>query len=284
MKLPTDKIRLQLFMILAAGFLFLPICLAGHGERGEKSSGAAETNIIDSRQAIHNQSGLILIDLREPAKFRSLHIPGSLNLPFYSLKTKAYLKRESLVLVEGGLTDLSDVAIKLKALGFGSVSILQHGLYGWHLVDGPLEGDLFEVNKLGLMARDRLARIKNKKDWLFVSFTQPPKGFDTGGFVVASIEKSSLEAKIFEVLSLKEKDKNVLFLDHAGELQTGILVALKKAGDPRAFCLAGGMETFLSFQNGTLPKESTARIQKSVGAFSNDHHKITSSDCGCGKN
>ena len=43
---------------------------------------------------------LLLVDIRPAAAFGKLRIPGSLNIPLYAIKTKTFLKKHDLVLID----------------------------------------------------------------------------------------------------------------------------------------------------------------------------------------
>ena len=45
---------------------------------------------------------ITLIDVRNPEDFARLHIPGSLNIPLYAVKTKVFLKSFPIVLINAG--------------------------------------------------------------------------------------------------------------------------------------------------------------------------------------
>jgi len=72
----------------------------------------------------------VVIDVRSAEKNRLAHIPGSLNLPFYQVKTKAYLKYQNIILVNEGhdLEPLLDETSLLLSQKFSSVQVLEGGV------------------------------------------------------------------------------------------------------------------------------------------------------------
>ena len=83
-----------------------------------------------------------LVDVRRQEVFERLHIPGSINIPLYAVKTKTYLKPVPVVLVNEGLryADLQYECRRLEGHGF-KVSILDGGLPAWIQKGGRLSGN-----------------------------------------------------------------------------------------------------------------------------------------------
>lgn len=92
----------------------------------------------------------VLVDVRPSIDFGNLRIPASLNIPSHAIKTKSFLKSESLVLLNAGndYRRLKDLAEELIKFGFSSVSILKGGLNGWMQSGGALTGNIFERKKI----------------------------------------------------------------------------------------------------------------------------------------
>ena len=76
---------------------------------------------------------LLIVDIRNRTDYSRYHIRNSLNLSFYKLKTKAYLKNRNIVLVGYGY-DSGRLARKCGELiqsGFRHVWYFQDGILGW---------------------------------------------------------------------------------------------------------------------------------------------------------
>jgi len=86
---------------------------------------------------------ITLIDIRNPEDFARLHIPGSLNIPLYAVKTKAFLKSFPIVLINEGLyySPLESECRQLADLGFKAF-ILDGGLPAWKQTGSRFVGDL----------------------------------------------------------------------------------------------------------------------------------------------
>jgi len=90
-----------------------------------------------------------LVDVRSPGDFARLHIPGSLNIALYAVKTKVFLKSFPIVLINAGFhySPLAAECRKLRDMGF-KVFILDGGLPAWKRKGSPLVGDLFVVAEM----------------------------------------------------------------------------------------------------------------------------------------
>lgn len=104
-------------------------------------------------QDIKRKRDVSLIDVRGRHEFDAVHIPGSINIPLYSIKTKPFLKTGRLVLVGNGhlYGPLADECEKLAEKGFHA-SILWGGLNAWKQKGLDLEGDVFEAEKINLIS------------------------------------------------------------------------------------------------------------------------------------
>ena len=113
---------------------------------------------------------VILVDVRNSDEFQKVRIPGSINIPLFTLKTKAFLKPKSLVLLNNGLGygALELECRQLKDHGFQSIRILYGGLNYWRGVKGPLEGDFFAINELAYIWPAEYFVDRNYDDWLVI--------------------------------------------------------------------------------------------------------------------
>ena len=81
-------------------------------------------------QQLKEKQHIVLVDVRDANDFEKFRIPGSLNIPFFALKTKTFLKKKSLVMINEGFSysRLEQGCLRLRNAGFASVSILDGGL------------------------------------------------------------------------------------------------------------------------------------------------------------
>jgi rhodanese-related sulfurtransferase len=84
----------------------------------------------------------VFVDVRSAEAFKNGHIQGSVNIPFYAVKTKGFLKNRMVVLVDAGFGVPSTEALcrSLREGGFSSVSVLRSGIRGWVASGGKLGG------------------------------------------------------------------------------------------------------------------------------------------------
>lgn len=114
-----------------------------------------------------------LIDLRSPKDFQRLHIPGVLNIPAHSLKTKTFLKTKHLILFNEGHSyqALETLYLSLRKVGFNKLSILEGGLNLWHKEIGELVGDLRNLDKI---TPAQFFPERNYEHWRIVNISQQP--------------------------------------------------------------------------------------------------------------
>jgi rhodanese-related sulfurtransferase len=96
---------------------------------------------------------ITLVDVRSPEDFERLHIPGSLNISLHAVKTKDFLKSDSVVLIHEGFqySLLATECRQLSDMGF-KVHILDGGLPAWERSGKRLAGDLFALDKMKIVS------------------------------------------------------------------------------------------------------------------------------------
>ena len=115
---------------------------------------------------------ITFVDVRNPEDFARLHIPGSLNIPLYAVKTKVFLKSFPIVLVNAGFhyTPLEAKCRKLKDIGF-KVFILDGGLPAWKRKGSPLVGDLFALAEMQAVSPQVFFRGKDCENTLVIDIS-----------------------------------------------------------------------------------------------------------------
>lgn len=91
----------------------------------------------DKAEALLQQNGVVILDVREPAEFEMGHLPGSVNVPrglleFMVGNHPALTDPQATVLLyckNGGRSTLA--AHTLKQMGFDQVYMLVDGFDGW---------------------------------------------------------------------------------------------------------------------------------------------------------
>jgi len=112
----------------------------------------------------------LLIDVRDWQAFQRYRIPGSLNIPPHTLKTKTFLKSKHLILLNEGHSyhQLEKLVLTLKSAGFRQLSILEGGLNQWLKHKGPLLGDLLAPSEIQKMIPAQFWPERNYQHWLVI--------------------------------------------------------------------------------------------------------------------
>jgi rhodanese-related sulfurtransferase len=111
--------------------------------------------------------GVMLVDVRRAQDFARYHIPGSINIPAFALKTKPFLKERTLVLVDDGRRPrrLEATCRDLRRRGFRQVRVLHGGLRAWRHALGPLTGDELARAELGRLMPADLVLEQDQARW-----------------------------------------------------------------------------------------------------------------------
>lgn len=104
----------------------------------------------DLEERLQLNPGLLIVDVREPQEYNSMHIPGSLNVPRGILESACEWDyeetepelvrardREVAVVCRSGYRSIL-AANSLQVLGYENVVSLQTGVRGWKDYDQPL--------------------------------------------------------------------------------------------------------------------------------------------------
>jgi len=139
------------------------------------------------------------VDVRSSAEYDRYHITGSINIPLHQVKTKEFLKKMSVVLVNDGRStaDLEKTCVDLKQVGFDHVTVLEGGLFAWRANKRPLEGDPLAQAKLNRMSADEMIEERKKPNLYVIDVSTTGKHKDLNAW---------LPAKIIVIQSKSKKD------------------------------------------------------------------------------
>lgn len=114
---------------------------------------------------LRQKQPLTLVDVRNTDDFQRLHIPGSLNLALYAVKTKIFLKSFPMVLLNEGFQYrlLESECRQLKDMGF-NVLILEGGVTAWAQKGNALVGDLFALEDMQMISPQVFFREKDSQN------------------------------------------------------------------------------------------------------------------------
>jgi rhodanese-related sulfurtransferase len=210
---------------------------------------------MESVLSLKKTQEMVLADLRAPAEFDMFRIPGSIRIPLYAVKTKAFLKDKPLVLIAEGYPNsaLERGCRNLRESGFKRVFLLSGGLSYWKEKNGPLEGDVFsqqEVNKVppGVFYRER-----HSMNWLVIDLSIPGEEPVIPRAVRLPFAGDN-EAFISELRQAIEKNpgpssRALLICDENGQSYCAIEPLIRKGKINRAFYLEGGLQAYKVFLN-----------------------------------
>jgi rhodanese-related sulfurtransferase len=220
-------------------------------EAWKKAAGAFRIGATQAAGLVSKDPTTVLIDVRSPALYVQAHVPGSINLPLYTLKTKAYLKAKPVILIDEGCgldRTLREVS-RLQELKFTDVHLLEGGLRAWQLAGGKIEGDRAAGSALATLNVADFHESEHGKGWLLVH-ASPTKGVGT------LKDRNSIKQIVFDgdvklfakqLQSLVEKSKNisqVLILTDRGDAYDAIETATRFTIRTPVFYLSGGAEAY----------------------------------------
>ena len=108
---------------------------AVENERSEMMKSASKISGEELSEKINTKDDILIIDLRDDISYSKEHIAGSKNMPASMIieAAEGLDKDKQLILIDFG-PENADVALfagKMNQLGFGNVSYLDGGFYGW---------------------------------------------------------------------------------------------------------------------------------------------------------
>lgn len=204
------------------------------------------------RYQMRQNNGLTLVDVRSSREFERLHIPGSINIPLYAVKTKSHLKSAPVVLVNGGFryAELASECRRLAAQGY-KIFILDGGLPAWHRMGGQLTGDLFALDDMKTVSAREFFLEKDYETIVVVDIS-PTRSKASSRLVsyarhipLEGNSKDSIEK--FKTLGIKTSAfQAIIIFSSAGENYEKANIVLSQLGiDP--FYLQGGVAGYQKY-------------------------------------
>jgi rhodanese-related sulfurtransferase len=195
--------------------------------------------------------GVMLVDVRRAQDFARYHIPGSINIPAFALKTKPFLRERTVVLVDDGRRPrrLEVTCRDLRRRGFRQVHVLHGGLRAWRHALGPLTGDELARAELGRLTPADLVLEQDQARWRAVNLTggdasplsevfdisDPPNEERKGS--VADVLREAVETELRRFGS----SRDVLLVAADDERDTEFARQLAARDWPQVYYLAGGL-------------------------------------------
>ena len=206
----------------------------------------------------HNQQ-FTLVDVRGKQEFEELHIPGSINIPLYAVKTKTYLKSAPVVLVNQGFryAALENECRRLTERGF-KVSLLDGGLPAWKRKGGQLVGDLFAIDDMKAVSPHIFFREKDYENTLVVDIT--PVRSEASSRLIAYAQHLPVlddpdgSAAAFKKLIAQSKNQpfqSIIIVNETGEQYEKAEKIMNRMGI-ETFNLQGGVAGYQKYLQGLL--------------------------------
>ena len=224
----------------------------GTGKRRNPAFAISPESVL---QKMRENRDIILIDVRKKAEFEKFRIPGSINIPPFAIKTKAFLKPKSLVIVNEGYNygELEQECVHLRSSGF-KVWILNGGLNYWREKGVPLEGDVFARKALNRIPPRSFFAEKDYENWIVidVSVSKHPEAHplipQSISLPYENDEEKFIKTSKGTVAKLQHsRFLSVLICSEKGEHYEHIEKLVQKAGVTNVFFLEGGLEAYKKF-------------------------------------
>lgn len=244
---------IPIIVMVCATYLFAEQCQPPLDQKAVKSKThdlSFAVSVDSVLYKIKQKRDIVFIDVRNPEEYIKIHIPGSMNVPLYSIKTKPFLKKTPIVLVNNGFNynRLENECKKLKESGF-NVSILWGGLIAWKDKGMDFEGDLFSVNRLNRISPQEVYLEKNYEGFITMSVSTEST-IDPNEFFPECKHLKTIDAKtISPVVAAQNRNPFILILifNKDGTGYDEYEKSLKKSGLTNVFHLSGGLNGYNRF-------------------------------------
>jgi rhodanese-related sulfurtransferase len=143
----------------------------------------------------------VIIDTRSAERFARMHIPRSLNLPAFAVKSRADLRERPLVLVDEGFAPglLLEEAASLRRLGFSQVVVLDGGLAAWIRQGRAVEGTESTPLAVTSLSVSDFMRTRRSVEWRALEMKSQTSGVRPLEFAV-EVDCSEEIARVLPVL------------------------------------------------------------------------------------
>ncbi len=230
---------------------------------GLSAWGAGETNAVAEPAPLASARDLadgkplppdtLFVDVRSPDQFRLARIPGSLNLPLHTLKTKAFLKPKRTVLVNEGC-DASLLLVecgRLRAAGFPRIEVLDGGLLSWQIAGGAVEGERPHAASSLAISAGQYHASRGAQNWLVVRLL-PPNGLGDAWFTAPNapslvFNPATLPTELAALAANQPPGTRCLLITDGGDFTSEMDQAIASVRNLPVFWLAGGLPAYRDF-------------------------------------
>ncbi|MHB8894639.1 MAG: rhodanese-like domain-containing protein [Candidatus Geothermincolia bacterium] len=166
----TIRTFLEKRWVKSAAVCFTSVLLCSLCLHADDSVAAVLISVPEALEESSDVKGLTFVDVRSADAFARLRIPRSINIPLYAVKTKAFLRDKSIVLINEGfqMRPLETECEALVAGGVRSARVLEGGIAAWAGRGGSLEGDPVYLRDIRLLPQATYAAEPEREHLLTV--------------------------------------------------------------------------------------------------------------------
>lgn len=235
----------------------------------------------------------LVVDVRSSESYQAAHIPGSVNIPLYQVRTKDFLRSRNITLVNDGYEQerLLDACNLMREANFISVHMLSGGLRRWHQLGGALQGsEAARYRGFQLMPSDYF-QARYESGWLLIDARSSSKAplppfFHMPKAVAFTGNTTDFVEALLNIVSENNQSHRILVLADQEKDQESIRHGIEGLPLPPLFFLAGGTEKYREFLDRHLAGEKRRTVTISDSSLSRYAHSGSwtsrGSGCGCG--
>lgn len=231
------RAELLLLFLLAAALAALPVFSTGiavelSGEKTRKRNPELSVSWEAVLKMKKEGKDVVFIDTRLETEFKKFHIPNSLNIPLFAVKTKDFLKPADLILINEGYnySQLEQECLNLRKAGF-KAWIFNGGLNYWKEKAGALEGNAFAQEDLNKIPPEAFFLEKNYEGWIMIN-VDGAHDLDINNLIQGAKN------------SPNDPFHFILIFNKAGNQYEKIEEAINKNGIANVFYLKGGLDGY----------------------------------------
>jgi len=238
-----------------------------------------------------NSQDVTFLDVRSQDEFRLSHIPGSINLPPFTIKGMGFLRLKRLVLLNQGYSndELIKEAGRLGKMQFSSIEVLDGGLRAWQLAGGAVEGENLNSPALATITSQQFFSARSEPGWLVIAI-QKIDASAFAGLLQASYtldgESAILVEWITGVIKQYPAARRILLTSADGTDYSKLQVIMHELHDLPVFFLQGGAQAYNAYFGAQFSMQERREVtlaSESKIKFSNGPRSAGKSSCCGGK-
>jgi rhodanese-related sulfurtransferase len=227
-------------------------------DSSQQGRAALYVSVESVRAMLKRKQDVLFVDVRDKAAFDQVRLPGSIRVPLHALKTKAFLKGRSVVLVSQGYPDLvlEKTCRDLQTAGYAQTRILSGGLRRWQQKSGLIEGDAFAASRLSRMAPIDFVSHLGAAEWRVITVSPSTSAAArTQQLIPGALHlpwtgnPTAFAAALKSIVAQKPPSPQfpLLVCDESGARYDRIERAIQQEEVGMVFYLAGGLRAYEAF-------------------------------------